>query len=140
MSNVHGTNTVFHIVASVGSLNISGDLNNVTLKWDKNNPDVTTFGDNTIQRISGLRDYSVDFAGIFNSGASTVNSFLVADMNASINTIFTFAPGGSISGSPIYSGCALISSYSITNPVNGPAAISFTLQAAAGSLTAACIA
>src|SRR3990167_3650129 len=139
MAQTHGVNGILHIVASVGSLNVSGDLNNVTLKWDKNNPEVTTFGDNTIQRISGLRDYSVDFAGIFNTGASTVNSFLAADMNASVNTIFTYAPGGSISGSPIYSGCALLSSYSITGPVNGPVAIAFTLQAAAGSLTAACI-
>ena len=137
---IHGTNGIFHIVASVGSLNISGDLNSVALKWDKNNPDVTTFGDNTIQRISGLRDYSVDFAGIFNSGASTVNSFLVADMNASVPTIFSYAPGGSISGSPVYSGCALLSSYSITGPVNGPVAVAFTLQSATGSLTAACIA
>lgn len=136
---------IVHIIASAGSADVSGDINNVSVRWDKNNPDVTTFGDTTIQRISGLRDYSLDFAGIFTpntggSGALDAHSLMVSEMNASTMTVFRVAPAGSISGCPVYSGSALISSLQVTGPVNGPVAISFTLQSGAGSLTAACVA
>lgn len=140
MSQVHGNQAVVHLIGSLASLNATGDLNNFTLRWDKNNPEVTTYGFTTVQRISGVRDYSIDLAGIFNSGATCVYSQLVADMNASIPTLFRLAPAGSVSGSPVMSGCAFISTVGMTGPQNGPVAMTFTLQSGAGSLTSACIA
>ena len=140
MSQVHGNQAVIHIIGSLASLNATGDLNNFTVRWDKNNPEVTTYGFNTVQRISGVLDYSIDSSGIYNSGATCVYSQLVAEMNASTPTFFRIAPAGSISGSIVFSGCAFVSTVGITGPQNGPVAMTFTLQSGAGSLTAACIA
>ncbi len=140
MAQIHANNSVIHIIGSLASLNATGDLNNHTVRWDKNNPEVTTYGFSTVQRISGVRDYSVDFAGIYNSGATCVWSQLVADMNASTPTLFRIAVGGSVTGNTVLSGCALISTVGLTGPQNGPQAMSFTLQSGAGSLTAACVA
>lgn len=140
MSTILGTNAIFHIIASAASADVSGDLNTVTLNFNRDNPETTTFGDTTVQRIAGIRDYSIDFAGIYNSGACQVHSLAISDLNASLYTIFRFAPGGSVTGCPVYSGCALFTTFGITNPHNGPAAVNFSLQSGNGSLTAACIA
>ena len=140
MSQAHGNQAVIHIIGSLASLNATGDLNNFTVRWDKNNPEVTTYGFNTVQRISGVRDYSIDLAGIYNSGATCVYSQLVSEMNASTLTFFRIAPTGSISGSVVFSGCAFVSTVGLTGPQNGPVAMTFTIQSGAGSLTAACIA
>lgn len=136
MTQAHGNSVILHFFPSgAASANLTGDLNSVAMRWDKNNPDVTTFSGTTLERISGLRDYAVDYAGIFNTGTGNVEAVMTTEMNASTNTLFVLAPGGSISGSPTYSGCALLSNLTVNGPLNGPVAISFTLQAATGSLT-----
>lgn len=142
VGQIHGTNVVLQIFSSLssGSIDASGDFNSATLRWDRNNAEVTTFSNLTVQRISGIKDYTLDFAGIFRAGTTCPLSHLVADMNASLPTQFKLAPGGSVSGSPVFSGCCFISTMSITGPQNGPVAMSFSLQSGAGSLTAACIA
>lgn len=140
MSNILGTNSIVQLFTTSGSLDVSGDFNSTNLQFSRNNSEVTTYGMTTVARISGLRDYSLDFAGIFNSGSNTAFSYILADMNASLRTVFKFAPGGSVSGSPYFAGSALISAFNVESPVGGPVAMSLTLQAGAGSLTAACTA
>ena len=134
MTQVLGSNVALHLFPSgAASLNVSADLNSVTLKHSRNNPETTTFGKTTAQRIAGIRDYSIDFAGIWNSGSIAVD-VLATEMGASTNTLFRLAPA-SVAASPMYTGCALISDWTVTGPVGGPVAMSFTLQSAAGSLT-----
>lgn len=137
MANTLGNNIVVHIFTTSGSIDASGDLNSSNLKWDRNNPETTTYGKSTVQRIAGLRDYSLDFAGLFNSGPSAMFSQLIADMNASLYTLIKWLPAGSVTGCPILSGSMLLSSFNMSGPVGGPVAISWTAQAGAGSLTAA---
>jgi hypothetical protein len=134
-----GTNTTLYVFTTSGSLDITGDFNNSNLQWSRNNPDTTTYGKTTTQRISGLRDYSFDFAGIFNSGSVTAFDYLKTDMNASVYTLFKWAPAGSITGCPFFMACALLSAFNVESPVGGPVAMSMTLQAGAGSLSASTV-
>ncbi len=135
---LHGYNWVVQLFPNnAASLVCSTELNSVSLKWDRANPDVSTFGTtSTVKRIAGLRDYSVDFGGIWSSGttASAVTSVLATEMNASSFTYFLIAPA-SIAGSPTYGGCAMIGNLSITGNMSTATAIAFTLQAGTGSLT-----
>ena len=139
MPQVLGNNAFIHIFPSgAASANLSGDANSVALRWDRNNPDVTTFTGAetalTTERIAGARDYTLDFAGIYNTGAASVQGIIEVEMAASTATLFLYAPA-SVTACPTYSGCGLLSNLTITTPLGGPAAISFTIQAATGSLT-----
>ena len=134
-----GNGAILQAFTSSGSLDISGDFNNITLNLDKNNPETTTFGKTTAQRISGIKDIGIDFAGFWNTGASTAFSWLLVDWAASTNTVLRFAPGGSVSGCPVFTGSFLLSKLNIPTPHNGPVAMSFSAQHAAGSLTSACV-
>ena len=137
MTIVHGYNwTVQLFPSGAASTTLNTEINSVSLKWDRDNPDVSVFGTTTVKRLAGLRDYSVDFAGLWNSGTatSTAEGVLTTEMNASTNTLFLMGPA-SVTGSPVYSGCAVISNLSITGGMNAATAISFTFQAGAGSLT-----
>ena len=140
MATILGTNSIVHLFTNAGSTDISGDLNTISMNFNRDNPEVTTFGDLTVQRIAGIRDYSFDFAGIYNTGASNVHSIAITDMNGSLYSLLKFAPGGSVTGCPVYSGCVLLTTIGITNPHNGPGAVNFSCQAGTGSLTAACVA
>ena len=139
MTRVLGTNLILFLFPSgAASLAIQPDLNNVSLRWDKSNPEVTTFGKETVQRIAGLRDWTLDFAGIWNSGGSAV-SLLATEMAGSTNTLLTFAPA-SVTGSPTYSGCGLMTNLTVTGTPPNPVAMSFSVQAGAGSMTVGTVA
>lgn len=143
MPNVHGTNGVIFVWDSGGTCrNLSGDLNNVTLSWTRDNPAVTTFGDVAEQRIAGIQDATLNLAGLYNSAETTsVNAVLEALMTAStVNTLINWAPAGSVSGCPLYSGCFLISSFEVNGPQGGPVAITAAFQMANGSVTAGSVA
>ena len=138
MPFVHGTNSVLFLWDSGGTCrNVSGDLNNIALSWTRDNPDTTTFGKTTVQRIGGLQDATLTGAGLFNTAETTsINAILEALMAASAtNTLVNWVPGACLSGCPMYSACMLLSAFDVTAPVNGPAAISYTFQIASGSVT-----
>ena len=143
MSQINGFNMTVHFFPdSAASVNLTGDLTSAALRWDRANQDVTTFGaPYTVERLAGLRDWSMDFAGIWNSGTATIvpEGVFVTEMAGSKNGLILICPA-SITGSPIYSGCGLLTNFSITGPLTGPTAISFSMQAAAGSLTRGAVA
>ena len=118
--------------SGAASANLTGDLNSISIKFSKNNPENTTFGKSTAQRLSGIRDYTVDYAGYWNSASNEATVF--TEMNASAYTLFLIAPA-SHTGSPTYSGCGLINNMTVTGPHDGPVAISFSIHAGTGSLT-----
>lgn len=137
MGKHHGRNSSLTIIDAAGaSMAFSPQLNSTVLAWSRNNPDVTTYGYDTVQRISGLRDYTLTLAGIWDgSGSMTVS--LDDLMSGSIITLVKWYPAGSQStGCPFFTGCMLLSAYSENGPGNGPVATTATFQAAAGSLSA----
>ena len=140
MPNVHGKNAKIWVWDTGGTYrDMSGDTNNITLSWSKDNPDTTTFGKDTHTRISGLRDATLTGAAVWNSAETTsVDAVMSAHMSASDNILVMFAPGGSITGCPVYSACMLINQWEVTAPVDGVVAATFGFDISAGSVTAGC--
>lgn len=115
------------------------DLNNITFTRSKNNPEVTTFGDNTVNRLDGLRDVVLDCTGVFNSGASTVVGTLDALFTNSVVSRVQYYPGGNVSGEALYQACMLLNSYAVNEPLDGVVTINFSMAIGTGSLTATCV-
>ena len=139
MPQILGNNGYLNLFPSgAASGTLHGDANSIALRWDRNNPEVTTYTGAettlTTERIAGVRDYTLDFAGIYNTGAAVVQGLIETEMAASTATLFVYAPA-SITGCPTYSGCGMLSNYTVTGPIGGPVAVSFSIQAATGSLT-----
>ena len=99
-NQIHGKNTILKLWDVAGaSQNVSGDLNNVTLSVTKDNPDTTTFGNSFNQRISGMRDYSLQCTAIYNAeSGSGVNVVAASMVNASVNTLFKWYPATETTG------------------------------------------
>lgn len=137
----HGKNGKIFVQDIAGSLrDISGDLNNVTLSWTRDNPTTTTFGMDSESRIAGVRDAQLSLAGVYSPSANvSAASVLQELMTGSAVTLIKWAPGGSISGSPFYTACFLLSQFEAQGPQNGPGGISATFQLASGSLSASTV-
>lgn len=137
-SQAHGRNAKLLLWEPSGSIrDISGDLNSVVLTWTRDNPDVTTFGNDSHQRIAGLRDATLTGAYVWNAcetcGVPQVLDIVLA---ASAIVQIQYAPGGSITGCPNYTACMLPNSHSHTAGVNAPVVGTFAFQLASGSVTA----
>lgn len=140
MANQHGTNTKLHVSdSSAASQDLSGDLNNVTLSWSRNNAIVTALGDNSVQRISGLRDATITATVVWNSGTNAATCVIGGLMGASAITLVKWMPAGCITGCLMWTGCFLPSAYDETGPIDGAVGATFTLQLASGSLSASTV-
>ena len=142
MANVHGSKAKLWLDNIAGTcVNVSGDVTGVTFTRTKNNPESTTFGDNTVQRIDGLRDATMDVTAIFNgcavSGVVTVLDELYA---GSLTTRTQYLPSGCVSGSPIYTASMRLNNFAQNSPVDGIVTVNFSLGIASGSVTSACVA
>ena len=135
----HGRLAVFTLEdTAAASYGVSPDLTSIAHSWTRDNPLTTTMGKDTNTRIAGIRDYSISLAYIWNGdagSASALPQILDALLAASGVTQIRYAPGGSISGCPLYTACMLVSQHDHTAPVNGVVAGTGTLQIASGSLT-----
>ncbi len=143
MSNVHGSKAVIKAYDQVSNLqNLSGDVTSVTFSRSKNNPESTTFGQNTVQRIDGLRDVTMDVTAVWEDNAADgVVSFLDDMYSGSLNALILYMPGGSLtsSGSPQYSACMRLNSYAQNSPVDGITTVNFSMSIGSGSVTSACM-
>ncbi len=144
MANVHGSKAVIKAYDQAGTIqDLSGDVTGVTFTRTKNNPESTTFGDNTVQRIDGLRDLTMDVTAIFNSACAAGVVGVLDDMHAgSLLALISYFPGGSVasSGSPHYSACMRLNNFAQNSPVDGIVTVNFSLGIASGSVTSACVA
>jgi len=139
MSNIHGRNSFIALFDDAGaSADLSGDANNTTWTWSRDNPDVTTYGKDSIQRIAGLRDATLTVAGIWNdaAGASTATACVVRGLMAgSLNSYVRFAPA-KVTACPLFCACMLVNSYEENSPVNNVVTFTFSAQLGSGSVTA----
>ena len=144
MGQFHGVTAVLYLDERTSSSQVckamTGDLNSITFTRSKNNPEVTTFGDNTINRLDGLRDVVLDAVGVFNSGADTVIGVLDGLFTNSLVSRMQFFPDGNVSGEPSYIACMLLNNYAVNAPLDGVVTVNFGMQIASGSLTATCVA
>jgi hypothetical protein len=139
MPFAHGKNAYLRMEDSTASYVFTADISSISDNWTRDNPQTTTMGKQMHTRIAGLQDYAITVAYVWNSDtvtASAVNTFLDNQFAASGNTCINYAPGGSITGCPLYSACMLISQHDRTAPVNGVVAGTFTLQNSSASVIA----
>jgi len=142
MGKLHGSYGQLYLDDQSGTCqNMSSDTQSITFTRSKNNPEATTFGNHTVQRIDGLRDLTMDITAIFDSSASTTEiTGLLDEMYAgSLVARAQYFPAGSVSGCPVYTASMRLSNYADNQPVDGIVTVNYSLQIASGSMTSACI-
>jgi len=140
MAQIHGLNTKIFIWDSGGtSRDISADFNSVTLSYTRETAETTTFSDTDTNRVPGVRDAQLSGAGVWNSGASNLDSVMQGIMTASIFTLLKYYPGGCSTGCPHYTGCFLLTQYEITGGIAAPVAFNYTFLLGNGSLSASTV-
>lgn len=142
MAKVPGYFGVLWIDDQAGTCrNMTGDTTAVTVNRSKALGEVTTLGNSTVQRIDGLRDYTLDVTAIFNSGSvDTIVGLLDNMWSNSTVARAQFLPGGSTTGCPMYTASMRLTSYTGNHPVDGPATLNFSLANAVGSPVSSCVA
>lgn len=136
MPKIHARNASIYIDTTAGaSTSISGDLNSATLDLTAEAPEVTAFGDNTVQRLSnGLTDWTFSAEGFFNDTANSGASLLFQLVAGS--TLLQFGPSGSTSGSRKFAASGVVTSFNLSNGVNDATAYSLEIVGRSGSVTA----
>lgn len=131
MAKKHGKNVEIFLKDSDTTIqNLTGDGNSVVLNMTTAMAETTSFGDSFVTRLAGVTDWGLTYAGFFNSNASTVDDTLFSIQGGSTSVCVAFAGSPPGTGSPVYrSEYATCTDYSVTGPVDGPVAVSFTLAA-----------
>jgi len=129
MAKIHGKNVKICIKDSDGTQqSIRSDGNSATLNMTTAMAETTSFGDTYVTRLAGVTDWSLDFSGFFNTTASTIDDTLFSIQGGSTSVCVAFAGSPVGSGSPVYrSEYATCTDYTVTGPVDGPVAVTFTL-------------
>ncbi len=138
MPKIHGRNSSLAVWDTAGaSQPITGDIMNVTLSWPRNNPDITTLGNSTTQRLDGLRDVSIKGAGIWNTGTNNAPCVLGGIMAGSLISLVKWWPAGSANtGCMFWTACMILSSYEENTGVNQAVGMAFEFQQASVSVSA----
>lgn len=142
MTKLHGSFGQLYLDDQAGTCqNMTSATQSITFTRSKNNPEATTFGNHTVQRIDGLRDLTMDVTSVFDSSgsASSIIGLLDAMYSGSLTSRAQYLPAGSVSGCPIYTASMRLSNYANNQPVDGIVTANYSLQIASGSMTSACI-
>ena len=136
MSNVHGKNTYFQFEdSSAASRNLSADGNRVSMTESVNNPDITGFGDNSMQRAgSGLNDAKVQYEGWYNDG-NAANVDVFRNMRGKIG-LMRWGPSGSATGASMYAASMILDDVQIDSPLQNLVTIRASFSLASGSMSA----
>ena len=109
----HGKSTDFAIDDTGGSSrNISDTLTDVSFPQTIDTAETTAFGSSNKSYIVGLKDTTISVSGIWDA---TVDGYLSGTEPASRS--FIFGPAGTTSGNVKYTGEAIMTNYSQSNPV-----------------------
>ena len=140
MANVHGSKAKLWLDDIAGACqDVSGDVTGVTFTRTKNNPESTTFGNNTVQRIDGLKDATMDVTAVFESASGSGVVAVLDDLyQGSLLSRMQYCPAGSVSGSAVYTASMRLNSFAENSPVDGIVTVNFSMSIGSGSVTAAC--
>lgn len=122
---VHGKSTDFEIDDTSGtSRNISNTVTNVDFPETIDTAETTAFGSTSKSYIVGLRDATISVSGIWDA---TVDGYVRGGAEPASRS-FIFGPAGSTAGNVKYTGEAIVTNYSISNPVGDVVTYSLDLQ------------
>ena len=120
----HGKSTDFALDDTGGSSrNISNTLTDVSFPQTIDTAETTAFGSSNKSYIVGLKDGSFSVSGIWDA---TGDGYLSATAPASRS--FLYGPAGSTGGNVKYTGEAIMTNYSVSNPVGDVVTYSLDLQ------------
>ena len=120
----HGKSTDFAIDDTGGSSrNISDTLTDVSFPQTIDTAETTAFGSSNKSYIVGLKDTTISVSGIWDA---TVDGYISGTEPAS--RTFIYGPAGSTSGNVKYTGEAIMTNYSVSNPVGDVVTFSMDLQ------------
>ena len=120
----HGKSTDFALDDTGGSSrNISNTLTDVSFPQTIDTAETTAFGSSNKSYIVGLKDGSFSVSGICDA---TVDGYLSGTEPASRS--FIYGPAGSTGGNVKYTGEAIMTNYSVSNPVGDVVTYSLDLQ------------
>ena len=120
----HGKSTDFAIDDTGGSSrNISDTLTDVSFPQTIDTAETTAFGSSNKSYIVGLKDTTISVSGIWDA---TVDGYLSGTEPASRS--FIFGPAGSTGGNVKYTGEAIMTNYSHSNPVGDVVTFSADFQ------------
>ena len=135
MARITAKNASFYLDDSSATCRaMSGRINSVTLGQSAEAPEVTSFGEGTRTRLNdGLKDYELTFDAFYDEASNQVDAILSGLIGGS--TVFQLGPSGSTSTLVKYSGCVVLTDYTINLGVADAATVSMTLAPRTGSLT-----
>lgn len=128
MAFSHGKDTHFSL-GSAGSestlVDLSAFLDDVTFPETVETGETTTFGNDSMTYVVGLKDSTISIEGKFDP---TPDQQLADALGNATALDFEFGPVGNGSGSPKYSGSAFLTSYEVGSPVDDTVTFSAELQ------------
>jgi len=127
MARVHGKDADF----SFDSVAIEDELNTATINFEVPEADITAFADAWQNFLAGKPTATLEAAGSWDgaSGAGDITIFNELGLEAEE---YDFEPDGATG----YDGFAIVTSYSVTAPVNGPVTYTLSLRHNGGSAAA----
>lgn len=136
----HGSKAIMKLTDGIpGQMSlrdVSIYTNNTGLTGPIDTAEVTTLGSFAKKYVSGLMDHTFPMEGPW---SEISDEWIFSLIGASGFTEFQYAPGGSVSGYPVFSGSAMVTSYEITTEVGDAAKMTAAFQVS-GSTARATIA
>ena len=107
MTKYHGKDGYFSYAGTV----LSSYLTEINLSINGETADVTTMGDSWMERLGGMKDWSVDISGIWEAGSGTPDTILFPLLATSNSAIFKANSAAVAAENPTYTGAAFLTSF-----------------------------
>jgi|TARA_R110002020_G_scaffold123484_1_gene279991 predicted secreted protein len=120
----HGKSTDFALDDTGGtSRSLANTLTDVSFPQTIDTAETTAFGSTNKSYIVGLKDTTISVSGLWDA---TIDGYLSGTEPASRS--FIYGPAGSTGGNVKYTGEAIMTNYSVSNPVGDVVTFSVDLQ------------
>ena len=140
MAFVHGKKSVFKIDNASGALqDISAFCEEVSLSRDIETAEVTTFGDDAKEYITGLTDATISLSGKFDSGTASAIDPILSGVLGSASTVswaYRVNSASTSATNPEYQGEGILTSYEVSGTVGDAVTFSAEIQCT-GAITRA---
>lgn len=122
---VHGKSTNFTLDDTSGTVrDISNVLTSVDFPQSLDTAETTAFGSSSKSYIVGLKDATISVSGIWDA---TVDGYMTGGAEPASRT-FVYGPAGSTASNIKYTGEAIVTGFSVSNPVGDVVTFSLDLQ------------
>ena len=133
MSKITARNASIYLDSVAGACtSLTVELNQVILRMSNAAPELSPFGNTTVQRLpGGMVDYELSCNGYTGTGAAELDAFL-HDLKGS-STVWVFGPSGSSASGVSYHACGVLLDYDMGFTTNDAATMTFRVRPLSGS-------